>query len=90
MVQTRSPAKAQTNAPAVQSTKPVIQDTIPKVAKLPSKAEKEKDSKPTHSAAVNQQLPQGLVIPPGTIVCQLSTHPSVRLPPKPPNAGSKM
>ena len=33
----------------------------------------------------SQQLPQGLVIPLGNIV-PLSTHPSVRLPPRPPNA----
>ena len=47
-----------------------------------------KDTKPLHSAVVNQQLPQSLVIPLGTIMPPLSTHPSVsvRLPPKPPNA----
>ena len=84
MVQTRSQAKAQANAPTVQSTKPVIQNTIPKVLKIPIKTEKEKDSKPPQSAVVNQQLPQGLIIPPGTIVPPLSTHPSmsVRLPTK--------
>ena len=86
MVQTRSQAKARANTPTVQSTKPVIQDTIPKVDKIPTKTEKEKDSKPPHSPVVNQQLPQGLVIPLGTIVPPLSTHSSVRLPPKPPNA----
>ena len=87
MVQTRSQAKVQANAPAVQNTtgKSVTQNAIPKVDKIPIKTEKEKDSKPPHSTVVNQQLPQGLVIPPGNIVL-LSTHPSVRLPPKPPNA----
>ena len=54
IMQTRSQAKAQANASTVQSTKPVIQDTIPKVDKIPIKTEKEKDSKPPHSAVVNQ------------------------------------
>ena len=85
MVQTRSQAKAQANAPTVQNTtgKPVAQDAIPKVDKIPIKTEK--DLKPLQSTVVNQQLPQGLVIPPENIV-PLSTHPSFRLPPKPPNA----
>ena len=85
MVQTRSQAKAQANTPAVQNTtgNPVTQNTIPKVDKIPIKMEK--DSKPPQSTVVNQQLPQGLVIPPGNIF-PLSTNPSVRLPPKAPNA----
>ena len=58
IVHTRSQVKAQANAPTVQSTKPVIQSTIPKVDKIPIKTEKEKDSKPPHSAVVDQQLPQ--------------------------------
>ena len=84
MVHIRSQAKAKANAPAVQNStgKPVTQNAIPKVDKIPIKTEK--DSKPSHSAVVSQQLPQGLVISPGNIV-SLSTHPSVRLPPKPPN-----
>ena len=45
MVQTRSQAKAQTNAPAVQSTKPVMQKATPKIARIHMKTEKEKDSK---------------------------------------------
>ena len=65
MVQTKSKAKAQANAPAVQSTKLVIQNTIPKVDKIPIKTEKEKDSKPLHSV-IAQQIPEGLIIPPGT------------------------
>ena len=47
MVQTRSQAKAKAaNAPAVQSTteKPVTQNTIPKIDKIPVKTDK--DSKP--------------------------------------------
>ena len=60
MVQTRSRAKAQANAPAIQSTKPVTQNTIPKVDKIPIKTETEKDSKPPPSV-VDQQLPQGLL-----------------------------
>ena len=86
MVQTRSQEKVQANAPTVQNTKPVIQDTIPKVDKIPIKTEKEKDSKPPQSAVANQQLPQGLTIPLGTKMPSSSTHPSVTLPPKPPNA----
>ena len=45
----------------------------------------EKDSNLPYSTVVSQQLLQGLVIPLGNIV-PLSTHPSVRPPPKPPNA----
>ena len=65
MVQTRSQEKAQANAPSVQNTtvKSVAQNAIPKVDKIPIKTEK--DSKPLHSTVVDQQLPQGLVIPPG-------------------------
>ena len=47
MVQTRSQAKAQANDSTVQSTKPVTQNIIPKVDKIPIKTEKEKDSKTT-------------------------------------------
>ena len=86
MLQTKSQAKAQANVPTVQSTKPVTQNTIPKVDKIPIKTEKETDSKPPQSVVVSQQLPQGLIIPPGTIMPSISTHPSVRPPPKPPNA----
>ena len=67
MVQTRSQTKAQANAPAVQNTKPVTQNTIPNIERIPIKTEKEKDSKPLHSG-VDQQLPQGLIIPLGTII----------------------
>ena len=86
MVQTRSQAKAQANAPFAQNTtdKSGTQNAIPKVDKIPIKTEKEKDSKLPQRTVVNQQLPQGLVIPLGNIV-PLSTHPSVRPPPKPPN-----
>ena len=85
MVQTRSQAKAKAaNAPAVQNTsgRPVIQNTIPKADKIPIK--REKDSKPPQSTVVSQQFPQGLVIPLGNLI-PISTQPSVRLPPKPPN-----
>ena len=85
MVQTKSQAKAQANAPTVQNTtgRPVTQNTIPKVDKIPINTEK--DSKPLQSTVVSQQLPHGLVILLGNIV-PLSTQPSVRPPPKPPNA----
>ena len=85
MVQTRSQAKVQANAPTVQNTKLVTQNTIPKVDKIPIKTEKEKDSKPLPSR-VDQQLLQGLIIPLGTIIPSIGIHPSVRPPPKPPNA----
>ena len=84
MVQTRSQAKTQANTPSVQSTKPMTQDTIPKVDKIPDKTEKEKDPKPP-PRIVDQQRPQGLITPLGTIMPSIGTHPSFRLPPKPPN-----
>ena len=84
MVQARSQAKAQANTPAVQSTKPVTQKAVPKIARIPIKTEKEKDSKPPPSR-VDQQLPKGLVIPLGTLVPSIGMQPNVRLPPKPPN-----
>ena len=67
MVQTRSQAKAQTNAPAIQSTKPVTQIATPKIARIPIKAEKEKDSK-TLPSRVDQQPPRGIVIPLGALI----------------------
>ena len=84
MVHTRSQAKAQANAPSVQSTKPATQNAIPKIETIPIKTEKEKDSKPLPSRG-DQQRPQGLIIPLGTIIPTIGTQPSVRLPPKPPN-----
>ena len=84
MVQTRSQVKAQANAPTVQTTKPVIQNAIPKIERIPIKTEKEKDSKPLPSE-VDQQLPKGLVIPLGTLIPSIGMQPSVRPPPKPPN-----
>ena len=83
MVQTRSQAKAKANAP---TGKPVTQNTLPKVDKIPIKTEK--DSKPLQCTVVSQQLPQSLVIPPGNII-PISTQPSVRLPQKPPNTVNK-
>ena len=41
MVQTRT----QANAPSVSSTKSVVQKATPKIARIPIKTEKEKDSK---------------------------------------------
>ena len=49
MVQTRLQAKAQANNPTVQSTKPVKQKATPKIARIPIKTEKEKESKPLPS-----------------------------------------
>ena len=67
MVQTRLQAKAQANTSTVQSTKPVMQKATPKIARIPIKTEKEKDSKPPPSG-VDQQLPKGIVIPLGTLI----------------------
>ena len=95
MVQTRSQTKAKAaNAPAVQSTtrEPVTQNTIPRIDKILVKTSK--DSKPNintqtqpQNTVVNQQLPQGLVRP-GNIIL-ISTHPSVRPLPKPPDTVGK-
>ena len=84
MVQTRSQAKAQANAPSVQSTKPVMQKATPKIAKIPIKIEKEKDSKPPPSG-VDQQPSKGLVLPLGALIPPIAMQPNVRPPPKPPN-----
>ena len=95
MVQSRSQTKAKAaNAPAIQSTtrKPVTQSIIPRVDKIPNKTNK--DPKPNintqtqpQNTVVNQQLPQGLVGL-GNII-PISTHPSVRPPPKPPDTVGK-
>ena len=61
--------------------------------KIPVKTDK--DSKPNintqiqqpQNTVVSQQLPQGLVVP-GNII-PISTHPSVRLLPKPPDTAGK-
>ena len=84
MVQTRSQEKAQINATTVQSTKPVTQKTVPKIAKIPIQTEKEKDSRSPPSR-VDQQPPKGLVIFLGTIIPLFGMHSNVRPPPKPPN-----
>ena len=96
MVQTRSQTKAKAaNTPTVQSTtgKPVTQNTIPRIDKIPVKTNK--DSKPNiniqtqlpPNTVVTQQLPQGLVVLENII--PISTHPSIRPPPKPPNTAGK-
>ena len=64
MVQTRSQVKAQTNAPTVPRTKPVTQQATPKTARIPIRAEKEKDSK-TPPSGVDQKPPRGIVLPLG-------------------------
>ena len=84
MVQTRAQAKAETNAPTVLSTQPVAHKTTPKIAKIPIKTEKEKDSK-TPPSRIVQQSTKGIVIPPGPLIPPTVMPPSVRLPPKPPN-----
>ena len=90
MVQTRSQAKAKSaNTPTVQSTtgKPITQNTIPKFDKILVKTDKDSKSNintqthPLQSTVVSQQLPQGLVIPPGNII-PITTQLSVRPPPK--------
>ena len=97
LVQTRSQAKAKAaNASAVQNTtgKPVTQNTIPKIDKIPIKTDKDTkanintQTQPLQSTVVSQQLPQHLVISLGNIV-PITTQPSVRLPQKPPNTVDK-
>ena len=84
IVQTRSHAKAQTNAPTVQSTKPVTQKTVPKIARIPSKTEKGEDSKSLPSE-IYQQPQKGIVIPLGTLIPSIGMQSNVRPPSKPPN-----
>ena len=84
MVHTRLQAKAQTNAPTIQNTQPVMQKATPKIARIHIKAEKEKDSK-TPTSGVGQQLPRDIVIPLGAIIPPIVTQPNVRPPPKPPS-----
>ena len=87
MVQTRAQTRAQANASAIPSTQPVAQKATPKIAKIPIKTEKEKESKTLPSGTV-QQPPKGIVIPPGALIPPIIMPPSVRLPPKPPNVDS--
>ena len=82
-VQTRAQAKAQTDAPIMSSTQPVARKATPKVAKLPIKTGKEKESKTLPSRIV-QEPPKGIVIPMGALIPQIVMPPSVRPPPKPP------
>ena len=84
MVQTRSQAKAQANAPTIPNAKPVMQRTTPKVAKLPIKADKDIYSK-TLPSRVDQQPPRGIAIPPEALIPSIVMPPNIRLPPKPPN-----
>ena len=56
----------------------------PKIAKIPIKTEKEKESK-TLPTGIVQQPPKGIVIPPGALIPPIVMPPSVKLPPKSPN-----
>ena len=60
-----------------------MQKATPKIARMPIKTEKKKDSKPLPSGA-DQQLPKGIVIPLGTLIPSIVMQLNVRLPPKPP------
>ena len=80
MVQTRAQAKAQANTPAIPSTQPVAQRATPKIAKIPIKTEKEKESKTLPSRIVQQPL-KGIVIPPGALIPPIVMPPNVRLHP---------
>ena len=84
MMQTRAQAKAQANIPAIPNTQPVVQKATPKIAKIPIKTEKEKESK-TPPSGIVQQPPKGIVIPLGALIPPIMTPPNVRPPPKPPN-----
>ena len=83
MVQTRAQAKTEASALSVASTQPAAQQATPKIAKIPTKIEKEKDSKTLPSRIV-QQPPKGIVIPLGALIPPIVMPPNVRLPPKPP------
>ena len=61
-----------------------MQKATPKIARIPIKTEKERDSKPLPSG-VDQQPPKGIVIPLGALIPSIGMQPNVRLPPKPPN-----
>ena len=87
MVQTRSQAKAQANVPTVPSTKPVMQKATSKIAKIPIKSDKEKDSKIPPSR-IDQQPPRGIVLPLGALITPIVMPPNVRLPPKHTNVGN--
>ena len=76
--------KAQVNAPTIPSTQSVAQSTTPKIAKIPIKSEKKKESKIPPSGIV-QQPPKGIVIPLGALIPPIVMPPSVRPPSKPPN-----
>ena len=54
IVQTRSQVKTQANTPTIPNTKPVMQRATPKVAIIPIKTDKEKDSK-TPPSRLDQQ-----------------------------------
>ena len=82
MVQTRSQAEAQTNAPAIQSTKPVTQKATPKIARIPIKAGKEKDSK-TLPSGVDQQPLRCIIIPLGALIPPTVMQPNARPPQSP-------
>ena len=82
MVQTRAEAKAQANAPTIPNTQPVAQKATPKIAKIPIKTEKEKESKTLPSGIV-QQPPKGIVIPLGALIHPTVMPPSVKPPQSP-------
>ena len=83
-VQTRVQAEAQRDIPTASSIQPVPQKATPKIAKLPIKSGKEKESVTLPSRIV-QQPPKGIVIPPGALIPPIVMPPTVRLPPKLPN-----
>ena len=85
MVQTRPQANAQVNVPATPSTQPEAQKATPKIAKIPMKTEKEKESKILPSRIV-QQCPKGIVIPLGALIPLIVMQSNVRLPPNVDNA----
>ena len=62
-----------------------MQKATPKIARIPIKAEKEKDSK-TPPSRVDQQPPRDIVIPPGALIPPTALQPNVRLPPNVDNA----
>ena len=77
-------SKSTSKHPAIQSTIPVMQKATPKIARIPIRTEKEKDSK-TSPSRVDQQPPRGIVIPLGALIPPIAIQSNVRPLPKPPN-----
>ena len=83
-VQTRAQAKAQANAPTAVDTQPKTQKITPNSDKIPSKTKEESNMKRLPTKII-QQSPEGIALPPETVVPSVGAHPNIRLPLKLPN-----